>query len=78
MSERPQNLKSARAAGRTHNSHRHQPAAGQQDDTSFAARAYRGSHRAGRLHRPEDHRTAALRRSAGSGRHHSEPDRPHR
>ncbi|MEV4640770.1 hypothetical protein AB0J80_25850 [Actinoplanes sp. NPDC049548] len=78
MAERPQNLRPARDAARTHNSHRHQPAVDQQDDTYYAARSYRGSHRAERMHRADDNRTVALQRSSRSGRHHADPDNSNR
>ncbi|GGQ46470.1 hypothetical protein [Couchioplanes azureus] len=78
MSERPQNLRTDRAPGRTHNGHRHQFVAEQADGTQFAARSYRGSHRAERMHRAEDNRTAALNRISRMGRHHADPDRTNR
>ena len=73
MTERPQNVRLARSADRTHNSHRYQPSdadRGHGTQTTTATRAYRGSHRAERAH-PVDDRTGALRRSSRMGRHHA-------
>jgi hypothetical protein len=61
VTERPQNVRPARSAERTHNSHRYQSAEGGQ--TATAVRAYRGSHRAERMHRADD-------RTSRVGRHH--------
>lgn len=72
MTERPQNVRPARNADRTHNSHRYQPFGtdrGEGVQTTTAVRAYRGSHRADRMHRPDDHGGAVHRRSR-VGRHH--------
>lgn len=77
MTERPQNLRPARGADRTHNSHRYQPAGTDRGESTQAAnRAYRGSHRAERLHRPDD-RTGAHHRSSRMGRHHADPHKDH-
>jgi hypothetical protein len=82
VTERPQNVRPAPSADRTHNSHRYKPSprdrseGGQQ--TTTATRAYRGSHRAERMHRPDDH-DGARHRSSRMGHHHleqqSDPDR---
>lgn len=72
MTERPQNIRFARTTDRTHNSNRYQPSAGDRGDgtqTTTATRAYRGSHRAERMHRSDD-RTGAYHRSSRMGRHH--------
>jgi hypothetical protein len=74
VTERPQNVRPARTADRTHNSHRYQPSAadrGESTQTTTATRAYLGSHRAERMHRPDD-RTGAHHRSSRMGRHHVE------
>lgn len=74
VTERPQNVRPARTADRTHNSHRYQPHAadrGEGTQTTTATRAYRGSHRAERMHRSDD-RTGAHHRSSRMGRHHAE------
>jgi hypothetical protein len=71
VTERPQNVRPARSAERTHNSHRYQQA-GEGGQTATAARAYRGSHRAERMHGVDD-RTGAHHRSSRVGRHHAEP-----
>lgn len=67
MTERPQNLRTARHTDRTHNSHRHQPAA--RTDEGTGARGYWGAHR-------DDHARAAAaqHRSSRQGRHHETPD----
>ncbi|MFI7596339.1 hypothetical protein [Actinoplanes sp. NPDC049681] len=70
MAERPQNVKSAADADRTHNSHRHHRTAD--------ARAYRGSHRAESMHRTGGSYNAALQRSSRPGRHHADPDHTNR
>ncbi|WP_158647396.1 hypothetical protein [Actinoplanes sp. ATCC 53533] len=75
MTERPHNVRPARPADRTHNSNRYQPSAadrGEGTQTTTATRAYRGSHRAERMHRVDDH-TGAHHRSSRMGRHHAEP-----
>ncbi|OJF11381.1 hypothetical protein [Couchioplanes caeruleus] len=72
VTERPQNLKTDRAPGRTHNGHRHQLVADQADGTQFAARSYRGSHRAERMHRADDNRISRV------GRHHADPGHTNR
>jgi len=75
VTERPQNVRPARPADRTHNSNRYQPSAadrGEGTQTTTATRAYRGSHRAERMHRVDDH-TGAHHRSSRMGRHHAEP-----
>jgi hypothetical protein len=85
VTERPQNLRPARNADRTHNSHRYQPIVvdrGEGTQTTTAIRAYRGSHRAERMHRTDDH-VGAGHRSSRMGRHHTEqrdraPDRQNR
>ena len=75
MTERPQNVRPARSADRTHNSHRYQPSNGDRAEsssqTTTATRAYRGSHRAERMHRPDDH-DGARHRSSRMGHHHLE------
>ncbi|MEU8608036.1 hypothetical protein AB0C29_08535 [Actinoplanes sp. NPDC048791] len=75
MTERPQNVRPARSADRTHNSHRYQPSAADRGEggtqTTTATRAYRGSHRSERMHRVDD-RTGAHHRSSRMGRHHLE------
>jgi hypothetical protein len=74
VTERPQNVWPARTAARTHNSNRYQPFAadrGEGTQTTTASRAYRGSHRAERMHRPDDHE-GARQRSSRMGRHHTE------
>lgn len=79
MTERPQNVRPARTADRTHNSNRYQPWAadrGEGTQTTTATRAYRGSHRAERMHRNDDH-TGAQHRSSRMGRHHAEPRHDH-
>jgi hypothetical protein len=72
VTERPQNVRPARSAERTHNSHRYQQAGAEGGQTATAIRAYRGSHRAERMHRADD-RTGAHHRSTRVGRHHAEP-----
>ncbi len=74
VTERPQNVRPTRSADRTHNSNRYQPPAADRGDgtqTTTATRAYRGSHRAERMHRVNDH-TGAHHRSSRMGRHHTE------
>ena len=69
MTERPQNLSSSRTSERANNSHRYQPMeAGTQGS---ATRAYRGSHRAERMHRAADSRGSRV------GRHHHDQPRDH-
>lgn len=75
VTERPHNVRPARPADRTHNSNRYQTSAadrGEGTQTTTATRAYRGSHRAERMHRVDDH-TGAHHRSSRMGRHHAEP-----
>jgi hypothetical protein len=75
VTERPHNVRPARPADRTHNSNRYQPSAadrGEGTQTTTATRAYRGSHRAERMHRADDH-TGAHHRSSRMGRHHAAP-----
>ena len=75
MTERPQNVRPSRTADRTHNSNRYQPYAadrGEVTQTTTATRAYRGSHRAERMHRAGDP-AGAHQRSSRMGRHHLEP-----
>jgi len=72
VTERPQNVRPARSAERTHNSHRYQPAGPEGGQTATAVRAYRGSHRAERMHRVDD-RTGAFHRGSRMGRHHADP-----
>ena len=82
MTERPQNARPARSADRTHNSHRYQPSTGDRPEggsqTTTATRAYRGSHRAERMHRPDD-RDGARHRGSRMGHHHldRQPDSDH-
>jgi hypothetical protein len=79
VTERPQNIRFARTADRTHNSNRNQPSTGDRGEgtqTTTATRAYRGSHRAERMHRADD-RTGAHHRSSRMGRHHSELRQEH-
>ena len=72
MTERPQNVRPSRTADRAHNSNRHQPFRAEPGtQTTIAIRAYRGSHRAERMHRADDS-TAARHRSSRVGRHHAE------
>ena len=70
MTERPPNVRPSRATDRTHNSNRYQPAEGSQ---TTATRAYRGSHRAERMHRAD----GAHHRSSRMGRHHAEARQAH-
>jgi hypothetical protein len=74
VTERPQNVRPARHADRTHNSHRYQPSAADRPEggtQTTTTRAYRGSHRAEFMHRPDD-RTGSHHRSSRMGRHHAE------
>lgn len=68
MAERPQNLRPARLAERTHNSHRTQYSDARADSPQTASHSYRGSHRAERMHRADDQRSSRV------GRHHHDPD----
>jgi hypothetical protein len=70
VTERPQNLRTARSTERTHNSHRH--AAAHADAGQPAGLSYHGSHRAERMHRAEDSCTAAHQRMSRVGRHHAD------
>jgi hypothetical protein len=77
VTERPQNVRPARTADRTHNSNRNQPFVtdrGEGTQTTTATRAYRGSHRAERMHRADDH-AGAQHRSSRVGRHHTDHPR---
>ena len=79
MTERLQNVRPARTADRTHNSHRYQRAGadrGESFRTTTAVRAYRGSHRAELMHRPDDH-TGAHHRGSRMGRHHTDQRQDH-
>lgn len=77
MAERPYNVRSARGADRTHNSHRHQPGGTHRGDGLPTAVGTRhGSHLAGRG-RDADDRTGALHRSSRVGRHHADPYQDH-
>ena len=67
MVECPQNLRLVRSADHTDNSHSNQYAVSHADRPQTGARAYRGSHRAERLHR-----TADLRSSRVGGHHTSD------
>ena len=67
MLERPQNLRPARSADHTDNSHSSQYGLPQADGPQTRARAYRGSHRAERLRRPADLRSSRV------GGHHDQP-----
>jgi hypothetical protein len=65
VAERPHNLRQARSAERTHNSHTDRyDSTG--DGPQSAGRSYRGSHRAERLHRTPDEL-----RGSRVGRHHA-------
>lgn len=76
MTERPQNVRSARGHGNGggYNTRRSIPDARnpetRADDNQN--RAYRGSHRAGGQHH-HDHSTAAEQRDSRVGRHHADP-----
>lgn len=77
VTERPHNARPARSGDRTHNSHRHQPNGPDRGDgTQTTTRAYRGSHRAEHLHRP-DERTGTHQRSSRMGRHHADQRKDH-
>ncbi|MFI7545620.1 hypothetical protein [Actinoplanes sp. NPDC049599] len=79
VTERPQNVRPARTADRTHNSNRHQSLTTDRSDgtqTTTATRAHRGSHRAERMHRTDDH-IGARHRSSRMGRHHLDQRRDH-
>jgi hypothetical protein len=76
VTERPQNLRPARSADRTHNSHRYHPYGndgGAGGPTATAIRAYRGSHRAEHLHGAADG-TGEFHRSTRVGRHHADQE----
>jgi hypothetical protein len=77
VTERPQNVRPSRTTDRTHNSNRYQSLTGDRGEgtqTTTATRAYRGSHRAERMHRADDH-TGAHHRSSRMGRHHVDQQR---
>jgi hypothetical protein len=72
MTERPQNIRPARTAERTHNSRRHHSDT-RPDEAQSGGRSYRGSHRAERQHRAED--SGAHHRSSRVGSHHADHTR---
>ena len=79
MTERQPNVRPARNADRTHNSHRYRPSGtdrGETTQTTTATRAYRGSHRAERMHRPDDG-TGARFRGSRVGHHHLDQRQDH-
>ena len=69
MVECPQNLRPAPSAEHTDNSHSSQYAVSHTDRPQSGARAYRGSHRAERLHRTGDLRSSRV------GSHHTTDQR---
>jgi hypothetical protein len=77
VAERQHNVRSARGADRTHNSHRHHSSGNNRGDgLPTAVRTRHGSHVAGRG-RDADDRTGALHRSSRVGRHHADPYQDH-
>jgi hypothetical protein len=71
LTERPHNVRPGQVLERTHNSRRHHA---EHPDVPAQSRAYRGSHRAERMHRAtENHDNhAAADRSSRVGKHHAE------